>query len=106
MKKIIVIAACLIVGAAIVFSQIKTTPRIDKREKKQEKRIKQGEKKVVPTPREAKRSEKREAKIQQDEMKAKSDGAVTPAEKKKLHREMNSTGRFIARKKHNPHSAK
>lgn len=106
MKKIIFITVCLIVGAAIVFSQIKPSPRIDKREKRQEKRIKQGEKKGDLTPRETKRLEKREGKIRKDEMNAASDGVVTRAEKKKLHREMNSAGRSIAQKKQHPRAAK
>jgi hypothetical protein len=101
MKKIFLVAAGLLVGAAILVAQTTSTPRVDRREKKQERRIKQGEKSGELTHHEAKTLNKREAKIEKDEAKAKSDGVVTPKEHHKLTHEQNSTSRAIARKKHN-----
>ena len=76
------------------------TPRIDKRLDNQEKRIEQGEKSGALTPREANRLEKREAKTEADLAAAKSDGKVTKAERKGLHRELNRNSRAIYRQKH------
>lgn len=76
------------------------TPGIDKRLDNQEKRIEQGEKSGALTPREANRLEKREAKTEADLAAAKSDGKVTRAECKGLHRELNHNSRAIYRQKH------
>lgn len=98
-------AMLLAVGAGLLFatgvslSQDKT-PRVDRREARQQKRIEQGVKSGELTPREAGRLEAREAKIQADEAKAKADGKVTKAERAKLQREQNRTSRRIYRQKH------
>ena len=85
-----------------VFAQDNTaTPRVDRREQRQQKRIEQGKKSGQLTPRETRHLERREAKIHRDEAKAKSDGKVTPAERRRLNREENRTSRAIYRKKHN-----
>ena len=77
------------------------TPRIDKREKRQQKRINQGVKSGALTKGEAARLEKQQAKIKNDEAAAKADGKVTPQERRKLTREQNAASRKIYRKKHN-----
>jgi hypothetical protein len=103
MKAIYYLAAgALLVCSVIVLAQDKTaTPKVDRRERRQQKRIEQGEKSGQLTPREARNLERRESKIQRDKAKAKSDGKVTPAERRKLNREENRTSRAIHRKKHN-----
>ena len=77
------------------------TPRIDKREKRQQKRINQGVKSGALTKGEAARLEKQQAKIKNDEAAAKSDGKMTPQERRKLTKEQNAASRNIYRKKHN-----
>ncbi|MBI1805952.1 MAG: hypothetical protein HYR76_02735 [Ignavibacteria bacterium] len=82
------------------FSQDKT-PVVDKREKNQQARIKEGVKSGELTNRETIRLEKQEGKIKADEMMAKSDGKVTKAERRKLHRELNRESKRVYRAKHN-----
>jgi hypothetical protein len=82
------------------------TPGIDKRQAIQQKRIDQGVKSGALTGREAARLEKREAKIEADKQAAKADGKVTPAERKKLNRELDSASRAIDHQKHDKQTAK
>ena len=77
------------------------TPVIDKREKRQQKRIEQGVKSGELTPNETKRLEKREARIKNEENRDKAKGYVTPQERRQLRRQENRTSRAIYRKKHN-----
>ena len=76
------------------------TPRIDKREARQEQRIQQGLKSGELTPREAARLEKGQAKVRRMEEKAKADGVVTAQERKRITHEQNKQSRRIARQKH------
>jgi hypothetical protein len=98
---------CFLVSAVVLcsftaFAQDNTsTPNVDRREARQQKRINQGVKSGELSPRETRNLERREAKIRRDEAKAKSDGKVTPAERRKLNREENRASRTIYRKKHN-----
>lgn len=94
----LVALACMF--AMPLFAQT-STPRIDKREMRQQKRIHEGVKSGALTPREARHLERREARIRRTERRAKADGVVTPRERKKLNRELNRTSRDIKRKKHN-----
>ncbi len=99
---VFLIVSVVVLCAFTVFAQDNTaTPKVDRREIRQQKRIKQGERSGQLTPRESRTLERREAKIRRDEAKAKSDGKVTPAERRKLNREENRTSRAIYRKKHN-----
>ena len=90
------LAVALTIGS---FAQDKT-PNIDKRERRQSKRIEQGVKSGELNQREAARLEAREAKLHADEAKAKADGKVTPKERAKLQHEANKTSRHIYRQKH------
>jgi len=90
-------AALLTVSA---YSQNKT-PRVDTREARQQKRIEQGAKSGALTTGEVKTLERQESKIKSDEIMAKSDGKVTPAERKQLNKELNHESNRIYRKKHN-----
>ena len=76
------------------------TPRIDQRQANQEKRIDQGVASGQLTGREAVRLERREGKIAVDKAKAKADGVVTPAERRRLRREENRASKAIYRQKH------
>jgi uncharacterized membrane protein YebE (DUF533 family) len=103
MKKLYVLtcAVVAVIGlSSMGFAQTKT-PRIDRREQNQQKRVADGLKDGSITSREATKIEKDETKIQRDEAKAKSDGVVTARERAKLNRELNHTSREIHRDKHN-----
>ena len=76
------------------------TPRLDRREARQEKRIEQGVKSGQLTEKEAARLEKREERLKAHEAKAKADGVVTAKERARLQAEANHNSRAIAREKH------
>jgi uncharacterized membrane protein YebE (DUF533 family) len=77
------------------------TPIVDKREKRQQKRIKDGLRNGSLTKKEALRLEVEQARIRNMERKAKADGVVTFKERAKLQRELNQSSRHIRNKKHN-----
>jgi hypothetical protein len=89
---------------AILFTSVlsaqEATPRVNKRQRIQQQRIEQGAKSGALTKKETRRLEMREAKIQSDKVNAKADGKVTPAERRKLNRELNRSSRAIDRQKH------
>ena len=99
MKKAVIIIALLAMSALSVSAQT-ATPRVTKRQVQQQARIKEGVKTGELTPRETRRLERQQAKIAVDKSKAKSDGVVTPAERKNLAREQNRASRRIYRQKH------
>ncbi len=78
------------------------TPNLDKREKRQSKRIEQGVKSGELNNREAARLNRQEARLNANEAKAKADGVVTPKERAKLQHEANRTSRHIYKQKHDP----
>jgi hypothetical protein len=77
------------------------SPGINRRERRQVRRINQGVKSNELTPREARTLRAHERDIRADERVAKSDGKLTVAERRRLHREMNQNSRRIYRLKHN-----
>jgi hypothetical protein len=77
-----------------------STPRIDKRQANQQRRIEQGEKSGQLTQREAARLERGQAHVQKMENKAVADGKVTPRERAKIERAQDRQSRKIARQKH------
>ncbi len=106
MKRAIAVLAATTLCLGIAFAQQQDqTPRVDKRETRQQKRINQGIKSGQLTPQEAARLEKQQAKIKHDEAQAKADGKVTPKERAKLNREQNRASKNIYRKKHNAKTA-
>jgi hypothetical protein len=97
----IVIAAVLCAFALPALAQGTTsTPRIDKREADQERRIEQGVKSGQLTEREAARLEKGQARVRKQEEKALADGKLTPQERAKIERAQNRESRKITRAKH------
>jgi hypothetical protein len=100
MKKVAVICGLVLLGLALSSAQT-ATPRVTKRQFKQQARIEQGEKSGELTKGEARRLERQQAKIQADKRAAKSDGVVTPAERQKLTKEQNRASKRINRLKHN-----
>ncbi len=91
----------LLASLAALSSAQDKTPGVDKRERIQQHRIRQGVKSGELTRGETRRLERQEGKIKADELAAKSDGKVTPGERRKLHRELNRESRRIYRSKHN-----
>lgn len=76
------------------------TPRVDKREANQERRIEKGKETGQLNDEEAARLEAREDKLKADEAAAKADGKVTPKERKKLRTEARRDSKRIAKQKH------
>lgn len=104
-KKGMLFVALVVFAAAIASAQT-ATPKVTKRQLKQQARIEQGVKSGQLTAGETRRLERQQAKITTDKAKAKSDGVVTPAERAKLAREQNRANRNIYQKKHNAKVAK
>jgi len=77
------------------------TPRVDKREARQQARIAQGAASGTLTAHETQRLEKEQARIDNAEAKAKSDGTVTAKERRRLNAMQDGASRDIHRKKHN-----
>lgn len=105
MKKGALLVTLVALAATIATAQT-ATPRVTKRQVKQQARIEQGVKSGELTKGEARRLEHREAKIAVDKRKAKADGVVTPAERAKLTREQNRASKRIYKLKHNEKTAK
>ena len=81
------------------------TPRIDKRQANQERRIDQGIASGALTKRETRRLEKEQAHIDKAEDKAKADGSVTAQERKRLTKMQNHASHDIYRQKHDQQTA-
>ncbi|WP_243364005.1 hypothetical protein [Fundidesulfovibrio terrae] len=77
-----------------------TSYNIDQREADQELRIQQGVKSGQLTPKEASKLEKGEARIQSREARMKSDGRLTPNERKQLNHQLDVESKKIYREKH------
>ncbi|MFN7931444.1 MAG: hypothetical protein U0Y68_26650 [Blastocatellia bacterium] len=98
-------ALTIIAGAQTETTQPGTkTPGVTARQKNQAKRIRHGVRNKSLTKHETKSLAKDAKEIQQDKAAAKTDGTVTGAERKALHKEMNQESRKIYRKKHNNRS--
>jgi len=100
MKRYIMLA--LLVGfltTGLAFAQT-ATPRADIRQAEQKARIREGVRSGELTPEEARtlRVEQRLVRITKRAMK--SDGVVTPRERRVLNRQLNRTSRDISREKH------
>lgn len=102
MKKILSILLCatfLFSSSALLIAQTRTAG-IDQREHRQQIRIRQGIRNGELTRPEARRLEAEQGIIRADEAIAKSDGKVTPNERRKLQRELNRSSRDIYLQKH------
>jgi hypothetical protein len=93
-----VVAFALTTGVAFADT---STPRVERREKRQQERIEQGTRSGQLTPREAHRLEAGQRHVDRVEDRAKADGKVTPRERRKLNRVQNHQSRRIHRLKHN-----
>jgi hypothetical protein len=97
MKKMVLFSALLFGLTVSSFSQ---TPRVTKRQIKQERRIQEGKASGELTPTEAARLQAEQRDIQQDKRAAKADGVVTPAERRELRKEQRQANRHIRHQKH------
>jgi len=99
----IVAAAFALPGLAL--AQTASTPRIDKRQENQDKRIEQGVKSGELTKKEAARLEKGQARVQKKK-KAMADGNMTKKEKARLEHAQDKQSKKIRREKHDKQKAK
>jgi hypothetical protein len=102
----LIVAALSAPALAQTSTDTTSTPRIDKRQSNQEKRIEQGVKSGRLNEKEAARLEKGQAKVQKMEDKAVADGKVTKKEKKKIEHAQDQASKKIAREKHDKQVAK
>ena len=101
MKRIVsvILTTIFVLGTSIAtFAQ--NTPRVDRRERHQQRRIRQGVRSGELTHREARRLERQQAVTHAEEGAAKADGKVTKRERRHLNRRENRTSRHIYRQKH------
>jgi uncharacterized membrane protein YebE (DUF533 family) len=99
MKKLLTVA---VLGALSLpaFAQ-NTTPQIDQRQDRQERRIEQGVRTGQLTAREAARLERGQARIRQMERQALADGHISRRERAAIQQEQDKQNQLIARLKHN-----
>ena len=107
MKFQIVLASLILSVGGVALAQMPpvakdplATPKLDKREANQEKRIDQGAASGQLTPREERRLEARETHLDNAEIKAKADGVVTGKERKHLNAMATADSKAIHRQKH------
>lgn len=80
------------------------TPRVDRREARQEMRIQQGMRNGQLTPREAARLQRGQRHVRRMECRAKADGFVSMRERARLGHAQDRQSRHIARFRHNGRS--
>jgi len=101
MKRIVSILLSMMFVLAVGISvSAQKTPSVDRREHRQQRRIKQGVKSGELNRREAARLETQQARTRRLEARAKSDGKVTVKERARLQHRENKTSRRIYRQKH------
>ena len=105
--KTTLIAALIAALPGIALAQdTKSTPRIDKRQEMQQKRIDEGVKSGQLTDKEAKRLQKGQKRIQKMEDKAMADGKMTKKEKARIEKAQDRESKKIARERHDKQTAK
>jgi hypothetical protein len=102
MKKLssILLTLVMVLGMCAISMAQTATPSVDRREHRQQKRIRKGVKSGSLTKREAARLEAQQARTKTAEAAAKADGKVTARERAGLQRRENRTSRRIYRQKH------
>lgn len=98
--KTILVAALAAAFAMPALAQTQSTPRIDKRQQLQERRIEQGEKSGALNEREPARLERGQERVQKMEDKAAADGRVSARERVRIERAQDRQSRRIYREKH------
>ena len=104
---VIALTLALLPGYALAQTTDTTsTPRIDKRQENQEKRIEKGAQSGQLTDKEAKRLEKGQRRIQKMEDKAMADGKMTKKERKRIEHAQDEESKRIYRERHDKQTAK
>lgn len=107
MKALNLIAAGVLAAFTLpALAQTQSTPRIDKRQDNQERRIERGEKSGALTSKEAARLDKGQARVQKMEDKAVADGKVTAKERRRIEKAQDKQSRKIRREAHDKQRAK
>ena len=101
-----IIAAVVMALALPGLALAQSTPRIDKRQENQDKRIEQGVKSGELTKKEAARLEKGQKRVEKMEDKATADGKTTMKEKARIEHAQDVESKRIARQKHDKQKAK
>ena len=104
--KTLALATTLAIASFGAFAQSTATPRVDQREAHQDARIQQGVGSGQLNAKETYRLEKEQAAIHKTEANAKSDGKVTPRERRKLNRMQNHASRDIHAQKHDAQTSR
>jgi F0F1-type ATP synthase membrane subunit b/b' len=94
----IILSAVFVISLGIVATA--STPYINRREREEQRRIRQGVRNGELTRREAGRLEAEQARIRVAERFARADGTVTRRERYSLNRMLNHASRDIHRQKH------
>ncbi|MEK6325427.1 MAG: hypothetical protein AABN33_27620 [Acidobacteriota bacterium] len=101
MKRIVsILLSVMFVLALGVTASAQQTPSIDRREHRQQTRIRRGVRSGSLTRREAARMRRQQARTRAIEARAKSDGRVTARERAHIQRRENRTSRHIYRQRH------
>jgi len=95
----------LCAGAFAQAASAPATPRVDKREARQEQRIEQGIASGQLNARETHRLDKEQAAIGKAEDRAKADGTVTAKERRHLNKMQNRASHDIHKQKHDKQTA-
>jgi hypothetical protein len=103
--KLLTLAAIAILSFPAV-AQTESTPRIDKRQQRQETRIERGEKSGQLTQKELARLEKGQTRVQKMEDKAVADGKVTRKERARIEMAQDRQSKKIHRQRHDKQTAK
>lgn len=100
MKKIMVLVSLFMIITAGILRAQDNTPVVDKRQHRQQARIKQGVASGEVTRPEAARLKAEQRSVRRSERRAKADGQVTGRERAKLNRKQNRVSRDVRRQKH------
>ena len=100
MRKFTVLLASVLAGASFAAVAAPRDPTVNHRQHRQQHRIEQGARSGELTRAETKSLRQEQRSIRQEERAYKSDGKLTPAERKDLHHDLNQASKDIYREKH------
>ena len=103
MKQNVIFASilALVMGCVTLSSAQTRSPKIDKKERRQEERIRKGERSGEITPKEASKLETRENRIRNEKRVDKADGKLSRSERRQIRRDEHRADKQIYDKKHN-----
>jgi hypothetical protein len=102
-----ILAAIVATSVALPgYTFAQSTPRVDERQEKQDKRIERGLQKGQITKKEAERLEKGQERIENLEEKALQDGKVTKQEKRRIEKAQDTQSQRIRKERHDEQNKK